>query len=169
MILGGLPSGHRVPDRLVRWDEPTAALQVIADVRDAMSAGRILGWRAETIPPAAAPLLWHLPPPSGVGQELRDWRARFRAGLCYYRRGPGFVQVKDVREPDDAAGIVLDQPAVLGVFSRCLRPTSLADLDPAEGDAAEALLAERLLLRIADEVLVLPYRMRRWPVPAMAL
>jgi hypothetical protein len=160
----GLP-----PDLAVRWDDAPATLGAVAALRDAFGMGRVLNWRAEAIPQTVVPLLWHIPPPENAAPDFAEWRSVFRPGLCYYRRGPRFVQVKDVRDPEEAGSFTIDEPHVLRAFLRCLRPTALTDLDALERDAAEALLDERLLLRAADQVVVLPYRMRRWPVPAMSL
>jgi hypothetical protein len=156
-------------DLAIRWDDGPATLGAVAALRDAFGTGRVLNWRVEAMPRTVVPLLWHLPPPGNAAPDFAEWRSVFRPGLCYYRRGPGFVQVKDVRDPEEAGSFTIDEPHVLRAFLRCLRPTALTDLDALERDAAEALLDERLLLRAADQVVVLPYRMRRWPVPAMGL
>lgn len=152
--------------RPVDWDDPEAAAGAVAWLRDSLSEGELPRWRAVGLPAAQVPLLVHLPPPESGGDEHARWRSAFRRGLCYFRRGPGFVQVKDVRDPTSSAGFVLDVPEVIEVFLRCLRPTPATGVD---ADAAEVLLHERLLLRVGDQLVTLPYRMRRWPVPAMAV
>lgn len=152
--------------RPVAWTAPGAAVEAVAWLRDSLSEGHVPTWRASELPTAQMPLLVHLPPPETGGGEYNQWRSAFRRGLCYYRRGPGFVQVKDVREPGRSASFVLDVPEVIEVFLRCLRPTPVAEVDP---DAAEALLEERLMLCVEDQLVTLPYHMRRWPVPAMAV
>jgi len=113
--------------------------------------------------------LYHLPPPRQDGsadERVLRWQAAFRPGLCYYRTGPGFVEVRDVRRPADAARLTIDDQLLISVFTTCLSPTAAADLDADSLAAAETLLAERLLLRFADVLLTAPYRMRRWPIPA---
>jgi hypothetical protein len=141
-------------------------VDAVAWLRDSLSEGDVHAWRASGLPAAQVSLLLHLPPPETGGGEHDRWRSAFRRGLCYYRRGPGFVQVKDVREPGRSATFLLDVPEVIEVFLRCLRPTSMTEVDP---DAAKALIEERLMLRVEDQLVTLPYHMRRWPVPAMAV
>ncbi|MFI0450223.1 DUF5825 family protein [Actinomadura sp. 6N118] len=147
-------------------EQPDQTLQFIHRLREGVGVGAVHTWRGEIVPPIRADLLCHLPPPAGNGNGAEEWRSRFRVGLCYYRQGPGFVQIKDVRDHDTAATFVIDTPALLTGFLRCLEPTPLADLTLDQQEAAEALVNERLLLRLGDHVLTLPYRMKRWPVPA---
>ncbi|MDF5754395.1 DUF5825 family protein [Spongiactinospora sp. TRM90649] len=152
--------------RTVDWGAAGTGADAVAWLRDGLSDGDTPRWRVAGLPEAQVPLLLHLPPPESADGPHDRWRSGFRLGLCYYRRGPGFVQVKDVREPERSASFVLDVPELVEVFLRCLRPTRAADVDP---DAAGALLDERLLLRLGDRLVTLPYHMRRWPVPAMAV
>jgi Family of unknown function (DUF5825) len=80
--------------------------------------------------------------------------------------GPGFVQVKDIRESATAARLSIDQDPLIQAFLRCLRPVRLTEVSRTERAALEQLLAERLLLRFDDIVTTAPYRMLRWPIPA---
>ncbi|TDD87139.1 DUF5825 family protein [Actinomadura rubrisoli] len=148
--------------------EPAQTLSFLAWLRDRLSQGTIVRWRGTVAPSLAGHALYHLPPP-GDGEETADWRSRFRLGLCYYRRGPGFIQIKDVRDPGDSATFLLDEPVLVQTFTRCLAPRSLAGAEPAEREAIEALVDARLLLRLDDLVMTLPSHMTRWPVPALAI
>jgi hypothetical protein len=148
-----------------------AALEVIR-LRRQMALGPAGPWAAALPAGFDTRLLHHLPPPAPAGPQPGDpglgrWRQAFRPGLCYYRMGPGFVQVKDVREPSSAAWITLDQPPLIEVFLRCCeQPVPLAG-QVGDGQAAlEVLLRENLLLRFGELVTAAPYRMRRWPIPA---
>ncbi|MEV0326829.1 DUF5825 family protein [Micromonospora echinospora] len=113
-----------------------------------------------------------LPRLAAADWDLRmhyEVKSTFRLGLCYYRQGPGFLGVRDVRDPAESAVYVLDEPPLREAFLRCLTPQRLDDW-PAQGQAAaEELIAEGLLLRRGGLAVTLPYRMRVWPVPATAV
>jgi len=111
------------------------------------------------------------PSPTGPpGAGLDHWRRAYRYGSCHFRRGPGFVQVKDARDPaGPLVVLVADHPDLVATFLRCLDPTPLAALDATGRTAVDLLLAERLVLLAGGAVLTLPHRMRRWPVPYNAV
>jgi len=112
-------------------------------------------------------LLWHLPPPSqGAGAAAARWREVFLPALCYYRNGPGFIQVKDIRDPKRAARVTLEHPAHLEAFRTCLTPARISNLAPAVRIGVDQLAAERLMLVLGGYATTLPVRLRRWPVPA---
>ncbi|MBM7790008.1 DUF5825 family protein [Tenggerimyces flavus] len=149
---------------IVLGQEPAATVRYLATLRDGLSAGKLPVWEGGLSPVLDLDLVCHLPPPT----NHPEWTARFRPGLCYYRHGPGFVEVKDTRTPATAARFVIDDPDLLSCFLRCLNPTPIAGLGPADTEAVEALVDERLVLRFDDTLLTLPHRMTRWPIPAMA-
>lgn len=159
-------------DALVTLDvlQPDTTLEFIAWLRDQQTEGVDVAWSADLDPRFDVTLLFHLPPPvASAGEEpdvVRRWRAAHRPGMCYYRLGPGFIQMKDVRQAATAARFVLDTPLLTRTFTRCLRPCNLDALDPPERKAAEVMVAERMLLRLGERVTTLPSRMRRWPVPS---
>ncbi|WP_327108168.1 DUF5825 family protein [Nonomuraea glycinis] len=148
-------------------ERPEDTLSFVRRLRDHLAEGVVPAWSHELPASLNWEMVCHLPPPSGTGDDADRWRRRFRIGLCYYRQGPGFIQVKDLRE--EPVTLLLDDPSVVDVFVRCLEPTSLRLLSADEAAAAEALLNERLLLRLGDFVVTLPYRMKRWPIPAYAV
>jgi hypothetical protein len=159
-----------------------AAASFLARVRDALSAGTLTRWRGTIPRHVDTEQLHHLPPPDpvspdddgdgrrsgGAGDDARAsrWRAAFRPGLCYYRMGPGFIQVKDVRDATAAARFTLDDAGQIELFLRCLRPVRLQALRGENIETARLLLSERLLMRFGDFVTTAPHRMRRWPIPA---
>ena len=138
-----------------------------------MAAGVVERWTGVVADNVDTTLLHHLPQPERAAAQAADtdprliaWAAAFRPALCYYRVGPGFIQVKDIRDPAASARLTLDYAAHRQLFLRCLRPTVVDDLTGAERAAVAALAAERLLLIVDGLAVTVPYRMRRWPIPA---
>ena len=87
-------------------DEPRATLAAVRLLREAAADGLPVTWNGTLGDGIAPRLLMHLPPPQAAVGESNDasteeWRRRYRPGLCYYRFGPEFVFVKDVRTPGD--------------------------------------------------------------------
>ena len=147
---------------------PERTVEFVAWLRDLESDTVRVTWPATIEEGLDTTLLHHLSPPSDTGTDdaVRQWRAAYRPALCYYRLGPGFVQVKDTRRTEDAARFLLDEPVLVAAFTRCLRPTRVTDLSRDERTAAELLAAERLLLWQGGWATTLPNRMRLWPVPS---
>jgi hypothetical protein len=152
-------------------DDDEAIARFIAWIRNCMAEGTAGRWSG-TLPQELCPAqLHHLPPPTvhqgaGVDPRYTAWHAAYRPGLCYYRHGPGFLEVKDIRDPQAGARFTLDDPTLTGTFLRCLDPVRLSALTGETRQAAELLARERLLLRVGGYLTTAPYRMRRWPIPA---
>ncbi|MBC6462654.1 DUF5825 family protein [Actinomadura sp. HBU206391] len=170
-MIAAIPPGATVeaPHPIILGENPVDTVRFVSWLRDRFSDGVIVRWQGSVVSTFAPPDLYHLPPPEGTGGWYQEWRDTFALGLFYFRRGPGFIQIKDVRDPAASASFVLDEGPLTRTFTRCLVPCSLAELQGDEREAAEALLEENLLLRAGDLVVTLPNRMKRWPVPAMAL
>jgi hypothetical protein len=144
-------------------DAPSATLTLIRLLREASSDGVPVRWRAELDAGFDTTLLVHLPPPAD--RALAAWRRLHRPGLCYYRLGPGFVFIKDVRRAGAAARFRLG--GVTASF-RALEPlVRVESLDPPTRELLEDLEREGLALRLGGLATLLPSRMRRWPVPAL--
>ncbi|MFY0580666.1 DUF5825 family protein [Cystobacter fuscus] len=107
----------------------------------------------------------------GGGGALERWREGHAYGRCYWRSGPGFVLVRDCRVGRDAARFTIDDPATLRTFLALGIPRRVSEVrtDAAAEDALVRLLEERLVLQLGEWLVALPYRLRRWPVPAMAI
>jgi Family of unknown function (DUF5825) len=149
-----------------------AGARVAVRLRDNLSEGTVGHWDGPVPDGPDIHLLHHLPPPltggdgSETDQRVLAWQSEFRPGLCYYRCGPGFIEVKDFRDPGGASRIGIAQPELVEAFLLCLRPVRLADQGRRERAVMEYLLSERLLLRFGGLVTTAPARMRRWPIPA---
>ncbi|MGX6600510.1 DUF5825 family protein [Micromonosporaceae bacterium Da 78-11] len=163
----------------VRRDEPVVFgadpeqdLRHLRTLREATSHAIRLHWTLSGRPIFPIAALTHLVPPSGGADEdsadlARRWSAAHRYASCYYRQGPGFVTVKDVRGGGDGTHMLIEDEDAAAFLA--LTTTDQADeLD----DHTRAMLPEAeehgLLLRAGDTHLVLPYRLRNWPIPLVA-
>ena len=168
------------------------ALRALLLVRELTSLGIAVDWRlrldgraadawrayshlhppAELLAPAGEPTwggrVGEVPPVGGstmigLARDLAVWGEKFFLDKCAYRRGPGFVQIRD-RRAGRLSLITIDDPRCLavmkrldgGVRSALVDPTIVRDFDE-----------EKLIGRIGDFLLWLPYRIRRWPLPAL--
>jgi len=149
----------------------TGDLELMRYLREATSHAVRLRWTLAGVP--LLPLETHvhlIRPVGGVdvassGYAMR-WAAGYRYGTFYYRQGPGFVVVKDVRPDVPPARMVIDSGAEHFVAMTSAR--TVGELAP---EAVEVLAdAEEagLVVRHDEHILVLPYRMRHWPVPYIA-
>ncbi|GAB3402666.1 hypothetical protein GCM10027569_08930 [Flindersiella endophytica] len=161
------PAIGAVGDPVVLGTDAGQTLAAIRQLRDALTAGVVPTWYGELDRRVPFDLVCHLPPPEGRGAVHDRWRSGFRPGLCYFRRGPGFLRVRDARDRETTVDLVIDDDDLIGTFTRCLLPTSLTRLTPAERAAVNTLIEERLMLELDGKVVTLPHRMRRWPVPAI--
>lgn len=151
-------------------DEPCATLAAVRLLREAAADGLPVTWNGSVGDGIDPRLLVHLPPPQAAVSESNaadgaEWRRRYRPGLCYYRLGPDFVFVKDVRTSGDAARFRLD--GVVDAFRALEAVIDVTSLDSSTLALLEDLDGEGLVLRLGDLATLLPSRMRRWPVPAL--
>lgn len=113
-----------------------------------------------------------VPPVDGVDQASAavagQWRAGYRYGACYYRLGPDFVTVKDIRPGGEQARMVIDGDGVT-VFRMLCEGHDIGELDSAASAGLDTLTGLGLASRGDREYLLLPYRMRHWPVPYVAV
>jgi hypothetical protein len=140
-------------------------LEFVAALRDRTARAERPDWDFDSIG-ALEPdpdLLCHLAPPQLTGRTdtIERWHALHRPGLCYYRRGPGFLAVHDQRPVSWSAELLLDGPEEVDLFERLLRPGLLVPGDP----AARRLRAARLLLESDGMAVTLPYRETRLALP----
>lgn len=144
-------------------------IPMLSFIRDLTSYGVEVDWRAEMTAPDG-PEWWvfsHLFPPSVLegprgAEALRIWRARYHIGRCFFRRGPGFLQIRDRRHTGLRRLTVSDDAYVSAIES--LAADRGADSVPA---AALAVFEKhRLAVRIGSGVWWAPYRLRRWASPS---
>ncbi|GAA4533976.1 DUF5825 family protein [Amycolatopsis samaneae] len=158
--------------RVFDGGRPAEAAGLIAAVRDATALDTPIDWHWQHGGAVDPGPLRHLRPPAMDGGEhpaVGEWREKFRYGLCYYRRGPGFLRVHDHREDGYLSVLMIDDAKTAETFEYCRLPRRVSALPAAMAGACVELGAEDLLLRLGDWAITLPYRLRRWPVPATVL
>ncbi|NMO20399.1 hypothetical protein HPC49_33610 [Pyxidicoccus fallax] len=145
-------------------------------LRDCTSHRLRVRWRGAARPPIASWTLYHLEPPESGGtpeldEAARRWRQAHAYGRCYWRAGPGFMLVKDRREGRSATQFLLDDAATRSVFEALSVPKRVESLDtePEARKALADLQEEALVLELGPWRVALPFRMRCWPVPFIAV
>ncbi|MFI1970559.1 DUF5825 family protein [Streptomyces cinnamoneus] len=129
-------------------------------------------WRVRTPgePEAWIPLS-HLHPPAALsgapeaGEALRTWHETYYLCKCVYRKGPGFLQVRD-RRRRQLRRFTIDDPAYRQAVA------TLVDGAPAAAvpDAVLADLAEEeLVVRVGEYAWWAPYQVQRWPLAALVI
>ncbi|HEU5471033.1 MAG TPA: DUF5825 family protein [Actinophytocola sp.] len=133
-------------------------------LREAMSVILRIDWTAGSALPFDPALVCHLPPPRPGPQDgVGEWRRRHRYGLCYYRTGPGFLLLRDVRA--EGMRYRLDDERAVACWPRLEAVAHLPGAEPDTRTLCDLLDAERLVVRRGAWATLLPYRMRQWPVP----
>jgi hypothetical protein len=150
-------------------DERTLVWAMVL-LRELTSWGVVVDWRLR---PGAYTDIWHgfnhlYPPAELIGQPdsadvLSTWRETFYLCKCIFRRGPGFIEVRD-RRNGSLSRFVVDDPTYLAVIESLIGGAAVADL-PA--DILADFVAEGLAGQAGELAWWLPYRVRRWPWPSM--
>ncbi|MCK1823382.1 DUF5825 family protein [Streptomyces sp. XM83C] len=116
-------------------------------------------------------LLSHLHPPlriEGVPdaeEALYTWRTQHYLCKFVWRRGPGFVQIRD-RRWGELRRFTADEPEYQAAIEALDFGTDHRDVPPA---VLADLAGELLVLRVGDLGWWLPYRVNRWLQEAMAI
>ncbi|APU15559.1 MULTISPECIES: DUF5825 family protein [Actinoalloteichus] len=111
----------------------------------------------------------HLCPPRDLPGEpnaeeiLQLWRETFYLCKCAYRRGPGFVEVRD-RRAGSLSRFIVDDPEYLAAIDLLLDGTPVSAVPE---HVLAAFVAEGLAGTAGNLAWWLPYRIRRWPWPSM--
>jgi hypothetical protein len=148
--------------------DPAADVAALRLLTEAIARQVPVDWSLAAEPPWPVRSLVHLPPPRGAtGPAARryadQWRELHRFGLCTYRRGPGFVRIRDLRPGGPHRRVIVEGP-----WADRFEALAAATADAA-APAFRRLLGELvdagLAIRLGDRYQVLPFRPRRWPVP----
>lgn len=150
--------------------DPVRTGWAVALLRECQSFGVPVSWHALRVAEFEINVLCHLFPPQSLdgakqNTELLAWRANYQYGQYYFRQGPDFVQIKDVRDPAGGSRFALIEPELLNAFLHCRWPTQLMNLSTAERVAVDQLAAEQLVLCTEGVAVTVVPRMCRWPVP----
>jgi hypothetical protein len=161
-----------IEEPVVAGESVDEDLGLLRFLREATSHTLRLDWTLAGRPLVEPRNLTHLVPPTlGVDPDavacVEAWRAAYRYGAFYYRRGPGFVTVKDVRPDGETAHLTIEDDSA-EQFLILAEATSVAELDAAGIDALGDAVEFGLAVRGVETLLLLPFRMRRWPVPYVA-
>lgn len=150
-------------------DEATLVRAMIL-LRELTSWGIVADWRLR---PGEHAEIWrrlvHLCPPAElIGQPdakeaLETWRDTFYLCKCVYRRGPGFIEVRDRRD-GTLSRFVIDDPAYMAAVEMLVGGAPAASVP---GEILDDFLAEGLAGVAGGSAWWLPYRVRRWPWPSM--
>lgn len=142
-------------------------------VAELTSWGLVVDWEVSL---GADPEIWrslnHLYPPSAVlgapdSDDIRQqWKETFYLCKCIYRKGPGFIQVRDRRTGGSLLRFTLHDPAYLQAVEQLSAGCRAEDV-PAQ--VLDDLVGESLAGRAGDLAWWLPYRVRRWPWPSFAV
>lgn len=181
-----MSTGARVQDlyesgkRCVELSEPVSLrspsacdLRALDFVRVATARGLLVRWHLRTgrrpDPELVARDLTHLQPPLSLDgarseERLAEWRRRFYVGRCVWRRGPGFIQIRDRRDGVLQLFDLAEDAYVNAVFQ--LEKQQVQDVD---AEVLEAMRGERLVLRLGGQDWWAPVQIDRWPVPSMVL
>ncbi|HEU4423660.1 MAG TPA: DUF5825 family protein [Pilimelia sp.] len=161
----------REPVRLGERDELDLAFLRL--LREAMGCTLRMTWSAAGLPAIDPVLLCHLQPPGAVAPAAMAaghvWRDRYGYGRCYYRRGPAFVTIRDSRDPAATARYLIDDPAAVAAFPAAEGVIDLPSAPRPVRELVAMLAGEGLAVRRGRLGLLLPVRMRHWPVPFNAV
>ncbi|WP_329577745.1 DUF5825 family protein [Kitasatospora sp. NBC_01250] len=159
------------PDTATTTDTATATATASATVhrlcliRDLTARAVQVDWTLRLGPRAEAwEELGHLQPPTALlgpadpDAALRLWTDTHHVGKCLWRKGPGFVQIRD-RRWGELRRFTVDEPDYQEVIERLVDGAPQADL-PAH--ILADLRGEQLVGQVGELFWWLPYRVRRW-------
>jgi len=151
------------------WQESESHLDCAHAVRVARECARFgieIQW---TLPECVTDLrlLAHMPRPLSAHPDLmKYWPEPVpRYGDLYYRVGPGFVLIRDVRAGIAPARFTLDDAISVDTFLELQRPLATSTLSAAQQGVVDELARERIVYQLGDFAIALPIQMTRWPVP----
>ncbi|MBE1530425.1 DUF5825 family protein [Actinomadura algeriensis] len=139
------------------------AVRQLSLVRELTRIGLSVRWVLECDDDFPVSLLQHLYPPTAVAQgdggAARRWRDAYRFGSLLYRKGPGFVHVRDART-DGARRLTLGRPAHLDAVRALDRGAPRESISPT---LANGFRKHRLVAEVGPYLWWLPFRLHRWP------
>jgi hypothetical protein len=147
--------------------EPKVALRQVQLLRECVSLGVRICWKGKIDKDFNLKPFFHLPPPISLNASesiLNDWRETYQFGTFFWRQGPEFIFVKDIRDPKNSAKFIIDDAPMISIINQCLKPTKTNTFKGKEL-FVEELIEEGILFECQDYILTLPYRIMEWPIP----
>ncbi|MFI0351062.1 DUF5825 family protein [Actinomadura sp. 9N407] len=141
------------------------ALEQLSLVRELTRIGLPAQWTLACDDDFPVSPLHSLYPPSAVvqgdGGAARRWQDSYRYGSLFFRKGPGFIDVRDARRAG-LRRLTFSRQAQLDAVRALDRGATLESVSPA---VADDLRRHRLVTEIGPYLWWLPYRLHRWPDP----
>jgi Family of unknown function (DUF5825) len=146
---------------LASADGQAAAVRTLVLVRELTGYGIAVDWRLRLDAERWRPLSHLYPPGEVIGAEdvRLEWQHSYHFFKCAYRRGPGFLQVRD-RRSDVLRKITVDGPAHRAAIDDLLEGCPASAVPPS---ILRDLTTMRLVHLLGDTAWWLPYRVRQWP------
>ncbi|MFF7636787.1 DUF5825 family protein [Kitasatospora sp. NPDC008050] len=148
--------------------DPAAAARTVHQlclIRDLTAHAVQVDWALRPGPWADAwEELSHLQPPTTLlgladtDPALRLWTDTHHIGKCLWRKGPGFIQIRD-RRWGELRRFTVDEPQYQEVIERLVDGAPQSELPAA---VLADLRGEQLVGQVGELVWWLPYRVRRW-------
>ncbi|BCM72856.1 MULTISPECIES: DUF5825 family protein [Streptomyces] len=147
-------------------ERAAAAVGALSLVRDLTARAVLVEWdlRLPPTPDGTWQVLSHLQPPRRIegpaeaAEALRAWRQGHYLCKCLWRKGPGFVQIRD-RRWGELRRFTADEPHYERAIER-LAYGAPADSVPAA--VLDDFRGEKLVLEAGPLAWWLPYRISRW-------
>ena len=143
-------------------DGPHGATDAVRFLRDTVPLGMHVSWTpadAGSVPP----VLVHLWPPADGRPAGAPPPKLF--GIYYWRKGPNFISIQDIRPGIVPCFYLLDEPELFDAFLRLQQPAVRDELPVELHDAFDQLEQENMLFSTGRYAVALPCRVVRWPTP----
>ncbi len=146
----------------LRRDGPRGATETVRFLRDTVPLGVHVSWTPAD--PAAVPqTLVHLWPPANTQPAGAPPPKLF--GIYYWRKGPDFISIQDIRPGIVPCFYVLDEPDIFDAFLQLQQPAARDAVPADRQNALEQMEQENMLFSTGRYVVALPCRVARWPTP----
>ncbi|MFC8920398.1 DUF5825 family protein [Streptomyces sp. NPDC057116] len=151
-----------------------ATVNALSLVRDLTARAVLVEWDLRLGPAAAGDdwqVLSHLQPPrriegpAGSDEALTAWRRGHYLCKCLWRKGPGFVQIRD-RRWGELRRFTADEPEYEAAIERLAYGAPAPSVPSA---VLDDFRGERLVLDVGPLAWWVPYRISRWLQESMAI
>ncbi|NBE84007.1 DUF5825 family protein [Micromonospora rubida] len=150
-------------------DADATSARSLVLIRELTAHGVAVDWTARCRDGChGSDLFTHLHPPARLdgdpeGTVTTRWWEAFFLCRCVYRRGPGFVEIRD-RRSGSLEVVTIDEPGHLTAITALVEGVAATEV-PAE--VRRDLVGAHLVVEQAGHLWWLPTRAHRWPFPAL--